>query len=736
MANTIRIKRRSTDANVPTTSQAVNGELAMNENNEILYYGKGGNSSASSSVIKIGGAGAFVTIDTTQSAISGAKTFTGGVTLSGGADLTVPASDLYITGGSTGQVLSLKNGGSGLTEWISLAANNGFTTFTDGTNSSTADAANDQFKFRTSGPLTVTVTNDDATHGDNALFTVGTVRIANGGTGQTSYTNGDLLTYNSASSTDNLTKVGIGTNGHFLKVASGLPAWSALSGAEVTTALAYTPLNKAGDTMTGTLTLNADPSSALHAATKQYVDNLAQGLHIHATAKAATTARLGTLAGATVSYSSGTQAITWTGGTALTSTFTDGQSFTVSTTEASADRILVKNEGDASGLGAQYNGTYYCYGARELRRTSDGNTAADWAGGDFCFVTAGTVYEATGWVQTEAVTTLDTTSIIWQQFSGSGTFTAGSGLTLTGSTFNVGTASSARIVVNADDIDLATVSQTNTSGTAGINFVQSHTIDSYGRTTGTVTADIRTGSTSQTGILQLTDSTSSTLTTTAATPNSVKSAYDLANAALPKAGGTMTGKITTVTTSASTANILLAGAAADPSAPASGDLWNNNGSIKFYNGSATKTIAFTDSNITGTAANVSGTVAIANGGTGATTDSGARTALGLAIGTNVQAWDADLDAIAALAGTSGFLKKTGTNTWTLDNTTYLSGTVAVGNGGTGVTSLTTNGILYGGATVGVTAAGTWDSTNSTGQLLSVNASGVPTWTNTVDGGGY
>jgi hypothetical protein len=44
--------------------------------------------------------------------------------------------------------------------------------------------------------------------------------------------------------------------------------------------------------------------------------------------------------------------------------------------------------------------------------------------------------------------------------------------------------------------------------------------------------------------VQLTDSTSSTSTSTAATPNAVKSAYDLANAALPKSGGTMTGAIT------------------------------------------------------------------------------------------------------------------------------------------------------------------------------------------------
>ena len=56
-------------------------------------------------------------------------------------------------------------------------------------------------------------------------------------------------------------------------------------------------------------------------------------------------------------------------------------------------------------------------------------------------------------------------------------------------------------------------------------------------------SELSDASTTSKGIVQLTDSVSSTSTTTAATPNSVKSAYDLANAALPKSGGTMTGAL-------------------------------------------------------------------------------------------------------------------------------------------------------------------------------------------------
>ena len=55
-----------------------------------------------------------------------------------------------------------------------------------------------------------------------------------------------------------------------------------------------------------------------------------------------------------------------------------------------------------------------------------------------------------------------------------------------------------------------------------------------GGTSGAVTVGIQASSTTHSGAVQLTDSTSSTSTTTAATPNSVKSAYDLANGAVSK----------------------------------------------------------------------------------------------------------------------------------------------------------------------------------------------------------
>lgn len=68
----------------------------------------------------------------------------------------------------------------------------------------------------------------------------------------------------------------------------------------------------------------------------------------------------------------------------------------------------------------------------------------------------------------------------------------------------------------------------------------------------------------------------------------------------------------------------------------------------------------------------------------------------------------------------------------------LDSDLAVTHGGTGRSTFTSKGILYGNGTGGLlaTAVGTYDSSNNVGQLLSVDSQGVPAWTNTLDGGSF
>ncbi len=91
MANTLRIKRRAS-GNVGAPSALENAELAFNEVDMTLYYGKGtgGAGGTATTIEAIGGSGAFVGLAGTQT-ITGNKTFSGTVALGSSATATTPA---------------------------------------------------------------------------------------------------------------------------------------------------------------------------------------------------------------------------------------------------------------------------------------------------------------------------------------------------------------------------------------------------------------------------------------------------------------------------------------------------------------------------------------------------------------------------------------------------------------------------------------------------------------------
>jgi hypothetical protein len=138
-------------------------------------------------------------------------------------------------------------------------------------------------------------------------------------------------------------------------------------------------------------------------------------------------------------------------------------------------------------------------------------------------------------------------------------------------------------------------------------------------------------------------------------------------------------------------------------------------------------------------------LAITNGGTGASSAPAARTALGLAIGSNVQAYDADLSALAGLATTDGNFIVGNGSAWVaesggvvrnslglgdlaeqnnVDNDDWSGNDLAVVNGGTGVSTLTTNQLILGRGTSAVVAL----AAGSQYEVLQSNgASSDPVW---------
>ena len=153
----------------------------------------------------------------------------------------------------------------------------------------------------------------------------------------------------------------------------------------------------------------ATPTNATDAATKGYVDSTAIGLDVKLSVRVATTANID-----------------------LTADLENGDVLD-GVTLATGNRVLVKNQTDQT-----QNGIYVVASSGAASRSEDANSDAEVTAGLFTFVEEGTVNGNTGYVLTsDNPITLGSTNLVFSQFSGVGTFTAGAGITLAGTEFSV-----------------------------------------------------------------------------------------------------------------------------------------------------------------------------------------------------------------------------------------------------------------------------------------------------------
>ena len=318
---------------------------------------------------------------------------------------------------------------------------------------------------------------------------------------------------------------------------------------------------------TGTGTVNvsskkitslATPTADSDAATKGYVDSVAQGLDVKASVIVATTSAL-----AAYTYNNGTSGvgatITADANGALT---IDG--YAVGT----GDRVLVKNE---TGGNAPYNGIYVVTDAGGagavfvLTRSSDfdnGSPSGEIPAA-FTFVEQGSANGDTGWVcTTNAPVTVGTTNIVFSQFSGAGQYVAGDGLTLTGTTFSVNVDSNT-IVITSDTLKVAdsanfvtpnigTAGGTSLTASGNVSANNLSATNDVGGVSGTFSGNVSVGNLTTTGGISAA-TIAGNLTT--ATQANITSLGTLSN--LTVSGTTSLGNVGNITITGGTANYYL-----------------------------------------------------------------------------------------------------------------------------------------------------------------------------------
>ncbi len=300
-----------------------------------------------------------------------------------------------------------------------LTANSFLYSGTAGLLTATTAPTNGELLIGSTGAAPVAATIATSGSGISVTNGAGTITLAN--TGVTSNVAGTGVSVSGATGAVTISNTGVtsitGTTNEVIASASTGAVTLSLPQAIATTSTpTFAQVTISNSPVAGTDTVNLS-----------YLQAFQAGLEWKDAAAAATTATL------TSTYSNGSSGV----GATLTNSGTQVAFAVDGYTASLNDRILVKNQSTQFQNGIYYVSTVGSGSTNwVLTRVVDADTPSGLDNATLMILN-GTANANTGWTQTTAITTVGTTSVTFSQFSGAGTYAAGTGLTLSGNTFSI-----------------------------------------------------------------------------------------------------------------------------------------------------------------------------------------------------------------------------------------------------------------------------------------------------------
>ena len=361
-------------------------------------------------------------------------TVSGNTALSGANVSLGAVSNLHITGGSANYIL--QTDGSGNLSWAAAASGSNISNGNSNVNIPSANGNVNISAVGNANVVVVTGTGLVVTGTANVSGNLSAGNITTGGGSGGNISGANNISANTFTGTlttnaqPNVTSVGTLTS----LTVSG----NANTGNLGTTALVASGTGSFG----GNVNMNnfyinnlGTPSANSDAATKLYVDTLvSSGISYHQPVAVATTTTLATATGGTMTYNNGASGVG--ANLVTTGTFLNIDSANVQTV---GTRILVKDEANAA-----WNGIYTYANTSTIVRATDADeygpdSTTQLSINDYFFVQGGVVNEGTAYVVSapSGTITFGTSNITFAQFSTSQVYDAGTGLTLTNTTFSL-----------------------------------------------------------------------------------------------------------------------------------------------------------------------------------------------------------------------------------------------------------------------------------------------------------